>query len=629
MPPTSSRICNVCGHDIDPRAFTFLIECHFCTRWFHGACVDTSERDALLVAKFACRDCMQEGHESVHYAPPPKGLLDVNPLSVSPLPLHLSTLTLDSRHNKTSATFRRLLTTAVYARSGVHSVASEDVPFSFLQHNTLDVPLLLTGNNHQLAGLDEPFPTLDAAFVAQLVTDNRRVVSTDVATQTTLQVTASTWPTILSDTVHDDANLVNNAEFQVHDTPIQTKVAPPLAVTHVDWRYILSPTPPSPGHDILGAFLEPHVYLDFLLAPGGQCTWLSVARGELWVYLIPPTHTNWLVYRQWKHEGETSATAFLAERVDKCIKCIVSAGSTVLVPSGWIYARYAGGVQCCSYFSGGFACTTVMDTQLGVMVLEAQITTAQCAFWRSVDMSVQVWTIVRYFLLLGHDTLSDDERRAVQRAVPRLREWSALPCSLQSTSGIGWIPRSHQEAHAIVNRLDQLLGDKVHPTLNLASPDNTHVAPLEASYMYSTADATTESAWPSSSATFDSMWTSYDALVVEQEALDVASMGFGPLSSSTVPPTAPGPVDLYVRHRASCHRCGNLRKHNLECPLCPHIFCAKCADKMYDEHGRRIFENGCPVCKQVCCCGKNRSTSCGRKFHCYKKCPSTKRPAAG
>lgn len=88
-------------------------------------------------------------------------------------------------------------------------------------------------------------------------------------------------------------------------------------------------------------------------------------------------------------------------------------------------------------------------------------------------------------------------------------------------------------------------------------------------------------------------------------------------------------VDTLMRHRASCHRCGNLRKKNIRCPLCPHIFCAKCADKMIEEHGDRIFENRCPVCKELCCCGKNRTTHCTRKFHCYKKCPSTKRPAAG
>ncbi|KAF0689128.1 Aste57867_19400 [Aphanomyces stellatus] len=83
--------------------------------------------------------------------------------------------------------------------------------------------------------------------------------------------------------------------------------------------------------------------------------------------------------------------------------------------------------------------------------------------------------------------------------------------------------------------------------------------------------------------------------------------------------------DGSVRHRASCHRCGNLRKKNVRCLGCPHIFCQKCAEKMVEEHGAQTFIGGCPVCKEMCCCGKNRSTVCRRKFHCYKKCPATKR----
>ena len=48
----------------------------------------------------------------------------------------------------------------------------------------------------------------------------------------------------------------------------------------------------------------------------------------------------------------------------------------------------------------------------------------------------------------------------------------------------------------------------------------------------------------------------------------------------------------HVRHRVSCHRCGNLRKNNVLCIRCPHIFCKRCADKMTAEHGRNVFEGG-------------------------------------
>ena len=31
-----------------------------------------------------------------------------------------------------------------------------------------------------------------------------------------------------------------------------------------------------------------------------------------------------------------------------------------------------------------------------------------------------------------------------------------------------------------------------------------------------------------------------------------------------------------------------------------------------------------PKCKEMCCCGKNRSNNCDHKYHCYRKCPATK-----
>eukprot|EP01040_Poterioochromonas_malhamensis_P011474 gene11475-12509_t len=46
-------------------------------------------------------------------------------------------------------------------------------------------------------------------------------------------------------------------------------------------------------------------------------------------------------------------------------------------------------------------------------------------------------------------------------------------------------------------------------------------------------------------------------------------------------------------------------------------------DKLRLEYGPEVFSNGCPVCKDLCCCS-NKSVNCTRKFHCYRKCPATK-----
>lgn len=89
---------------------------------------------------------------------------------------------------------------------------------------------------------------------------------------------------------------------------------------------------------------------------------------------------------------------------------------------------------------------------------------------------------------------------------------------------------------------------------------------------------------------------------------------------------------------------------------CPHIFCARCAEKTVAEWGADVFVDGCPVCRRECCCSLSRDErecvaltyvaigismsiwgvmplrNCLHFFigyfhffrHCYKKCPATK-----
>ncbi|CAH0520518.1 unnamed protein product [Peronospora belbahrii] len=225
-----------------------------------------------------------------------------------------------------------------------------------------------------------------------------------------------------------------------------------------------------------GAFLASNADLDFTLAPGGQCTWLSVSGGALWVFLIPPTLVNWNIYRAWKNDSKC-ATMFVAECVDKCIKCVVSAGSTLLVPAGRMFARFAGGVQSCSLFHGYFACTSAMETQLGIVLLEmqhnvlAQYWNETTSGWLRVDPNVQLWTAVSYYMrqLLMVENVNDN----------------------------AWTPSSQQEAQAIVSRMAQALvavnlpahkTDELEPTAALKGDTKLpRISPNEATYIYSAA----------------------------------------------------------------------------------------------------------------------------------------------
>lgn len=71
-------------------------------------------------------------------------------------------------------------------------------------------------------------------------------------------------------------------------------------------------------------------------------------------------------------------------------------------------------------------------------------------------------------------------------------------------------------------------------------------------------------------------------------------------------------------HRAACHRCGNMRKSIFPCVACPNIYCKKCTELVVSEYGADAFIDGCPKCREQCCCGKNKTLNCTRIHHCYR-----------
>lgn len=119
-----------------------------------------------------------------------------------------------------------------------------------------------------------------------------------------------------------------------------------------------------------------------------------------------------------------------------------------------------------------------------------------------------------------------------------------------------------------------------------------------------------------------------------------SSTGSGARGSGTSAPRAAAPSAAVARsggsglggpslegpRRASCHRCGNIRKAILPCPNCPHITCLNCAAKLLQEFGPACFEKDCPTCRRQCCCfAPAEADACDRHFHCYKRCPALKK----
>ena len=60
-------------------------------------------------------------------------------------------------------------------------------------------------------------------------------------------------------------------------------------------------------------------------------------------------------------------------------------------------------------------------------------------------------------------------------------------------------------------------------------------------------------------------------------------------------------INLANLKRSACHRCGNVRKNQLECTSCPQVYCKNCTDMMIEEHGDDVYTDGCTKFKKKCC----------------------------
>lgn len=741
----------VCGQPAthDPRLHEFLLECHYCADWFHGRCIHMSEVDAMDIVKFACPPCTKQGHATVKYQDSTP-MADMDDLAYAPLPIqrhrfmatgpsyNATSYAFGSHYAKNSEPFRRTLRAAVFSRSGVRVLNAPQFNASYFTYHAFHEPLLIVDGNWTTAGLPRPFPVISLQDISSLLANSGATVrGIDVASQDSFQLSSTGWTSRLT---HPNPDSPVTAQFRVLETGFRREVAPPVAVSEIDWHYLL---PCANGAinreanpEIYGTLCGAGAFVDFTVSPDCKATWLAVSNGQVDVFVIEPTVATIDTFRRWREDPKVPfASVFLGDRVDRCTKVTVKGGATLVLPSGFIYALYAehGG----AFFTGFFANTLNLATHLDVWQRLEGSDARRAPQWRktsfphgwalqhpspavapSPPLNAQLWSLVCHYINeLSHmDALlrvGNLERDALRRAMGLLRQWSASARSIERLDNGSWLPSSLQDAGSLLDQLEQAIVTHTPP------PDHTppatskshgmqSITSSESGYLYgsqsdddlwNTSAVSRAFATVSSSSSYHqesvttpaspTLWDypSYheqthpthtphhhggpaapmDPLAVPASSFYPSHLGDTPQFASALhgngystanapaygdfldPRSSPngshvgmlgavhplldmgaspgGLHNPHVRHRASCHRCGNLRKKNVRCPKCPHIFCQKCTEKMIEEHGAAVFTDGCPVCKELCCCGKNRTLMCPRKFHCYKKCPATKRPS--
>ena len=134
-------------------------------------------------------------------------------------------------------------------------------------------------------------------------------------------------------------------------------------------------------------------YTDFHVDFGGSSVFYHILRGNKTFLFIEPTPANLRRYEAWCGDSE-QAKRFLGEEVKECIRVDLSAGDTMIIPSGWIHAVYT---PTDSLVLGGNFLTPIhIPSQLNIANIETKTRVPKKFRFPFFDMAM--WYTAIYYL---------------------------------------------------------------------------------------------------------------------------------------------------------------------------------------------------------------------------------------
>uniref|UniRef100_A0A8C9T3T5 Lysine-specific demethylase PHF2 n=1 Tax=Scleropages formosus TaxID=113540 RepID=A0A8C9T3T5_SCLFO len=296
----------------------FMIECDACKDWFHGSCVGVDEDEAPDIDIYHCPNCEKTHGKSTCKRCPPS--TDVKPVQNG------------------SQVFIKELRSRTFPSSDevVVKLSGSQLTVEHLEENGFTEPILVLKKDG--LGMTVPAPTFYVSDVENYVGPDVAVDVVDVTKQTDSKMKLKDFVDYYYSTNRKRVLNVINLEFS--DTRMASLVESPEIVRKLSWVENYWPDDALLGKPRVTKYCLICVkdsYTDFHIECGGASVWYHVLKGEKIFFLIKPTSANMSLYERWRSSSNHSEM-FFADQVDKCYKCTLKQGQTLLIPSGWIYA---------------------------------------------------------------------------------------------------------------------------------------------------------------------------------------------------------------------------------------------------------------------------------------------------
>ncbi|KLJ09780.1 hypothetical protein EMPG_14813 [Blastomyces silverae] len=359
------------------------INCDGCMRWFHIVCAGfKSDRDTRTVDKFICRGCRpthgpttfvrksSRARTAIDYASLNQGYVmssTETPEHHYIQPIKEGKITFLPDH---FARIRPELVTAEYFERGIGMAEPIIIPASLNTRSSVpgsaDYYPPEASTQEEFDELADNMPDDDADFnevidcgqdlldmvipqgltvrhVAELYGPEERVEVIDVKSQ---QGEDKRWNMQRwADYYYDDSTskaVRNVISLEVSNSPLGRLIRRPKIVRDLDlqdhvWPAELQAMGEFPKVQFYVLMSVADCYTDFHIDFGGSSVYYHILKGSKTFFFIPPKDKHLKKYEEWCNSAAQDTT-FLGNQTKECYRVDLSAGDTMLIPSGWIHA---------------------------------------------------------------------------------------------------------------------------------------------------------------------------------------------------------------------------------------------------------------------------------------------------
>ncbi|XP_062914397.1 lysine-specific demethylase 7B-like isoform X1 [Mobula hypostoma] len=342
----------------------FMIECDVCKDWFHGSCVRVEEHQAVDIDLYHCPKCAV-----LHGASLMKTRKNWH--------RHDYTESTDSVKQIQAGTpvFIRHLRARHFpsASETVIKMHGAQLTQNYLEKHGFECPILVPKIDG--LGIALPSSTFSVRDVQEYVGGEKVIDVIDVARQADCKMKLQDFVEYFT-AIHR-TKVLNVISLEFSDTKMSDLVRVPDIVQKLSWvenywpEDSIFPKPCVQKYCLMG--MEDS-YTDFHIDFGGTSVWYHVLWGEKHFYLIRPTNANLALYESWSSSVNQSET-FFGDQVDRCYKCVLQQGQTLLIPTGWIHAVLTS--KDCMAFGGNFLHNLNIGTQLRIYEMEKRLKTPE------------------------------------------------------------------------------------------------------------------------------------------------------------------------------------------------------------------------------------------------------------